>query len=164
MEAAISHIAKDYEEGDLVVVAISTHGTKGAVATQEGEKAKKPTILPAVRLGFLLNKLGSARTIVIVSACHSGSLIEQLQAPERVIVTAAREDRKSYGASAVAPYTDFVRAVTRNMNPEHPSFGAVFEAAFEDVGNEETFWEFGPSYPQIRIGMEMRNIWEKPVF
>ena len=58
MEAAISHIAEDYQEGDLVVVAISTHGTKGAVVVREGENAKKTDNSPRSQVGVPFEQAG----------------------------------------------------------------------------------------------------------
>jgi hypothetical protein len=45
-------------------------------------------------------------TVILVSACYSGVfLIDALKGPNRIIMTAARDDRPSFGCSSESYYT-----------------------------------------------------------
>ena len=60
----------------------------------------------------------SKPTVLIISACYSGSLIPTLSGPNRMIITAARSDRSSFGCQEENEFTFFDKKIT-------PSFYAL---------------------------------------
>lgn len=83
---------------DLVLLHISTHGGRGVLASKIGNR--EPTALSGSTLARLLEPLAAHRTVIIISACYSGSLIGNLSSPDRIIIAAARADRSSFGCAA----------------------------------------------------------------
>ncbi|MDE1986488.1 MAG: peptidase C13 [Alphaproteobacteria bacterium] len=53
------------------------------------------------------NACGTRPTVVIVSACYSGIFVPALQAPNRIVLTAAAADRASFGCGQSDKYTYF---------------------------------------------------------
>src|ERR1700730_7391904 len=66
---------------DIVFVDISSHGASRVLARKVGNHAT--TALSSRELARKLEPLAGHRTVIIVSACYSGSLIGDLRAPER---------------------------------------------------------------------------------
>jgi hypothetical protein len=66
----------------------------------EGKLQLSPTVnLPAEELKALLDDYQNAtgsQMIVVIEACHSGSLIPILSAPNRAVITSAKADEKAY--------------------------------------------------------------------
>lgn len=88
------------DEGCLVHM--TSHGIKG-----QGFYLSMAGILTPINLEELVEMAcGNKPTVVLVSACYSGQFVtETLKGPNRVILTAARADRPSFGCSADTEYT-----------------------------------------------------------
>jgi hypothetical protein len=96
--------------------------------------------------------------IVFVSACFSGVFVPYLQGSQRMIVTAARKDRSSFGCSTddKYPFFDdcFLQSVGKTRN-----FPALAPAIQACVAAKETDLGLGPpSEPQVTIGPELRMV------
>ena len=52
--------------------------------------------------------------MALISACYSGVFVDPVGAPNRIILTAAREDRTSFGCSDDADFTHFGGAFLRD--------------------------------------------------
>ena len=70
-------------------------------------------------------------TVVVISACYSGIFVDGLAAPNRMIMTAARRDRSSFGCSEDATYPYF-DAVTGKVK-----FDAMLEHTYEILEDAE---------------------------
>jgi hypothetical protein len=104
---------------------------------------------------LLDNACGTRPTVVVISACFSGVFVPVLAGPDRMIVTAARPDRASFGCGAEEVYTYFDGCVLESL-PKAARFDVLAELARACVARRET--EMGmtpPSEPQISIGAEM---------
>ena len=111
------------------------------------------TILaPSQLAGIVTTACGARPTIVVISACYSGVFVPALQGRNRMIVTAARPDRTSFGCGGTNKY---------------PYFDACFLSSvgsasdFDDLAHRtkdcvsDTEQETGmtpPSEPQISVG------------
>jgi len=76
------------------------------------------TLLPPSALEQALDAgCGSAPTVVIVSACHSGTFMtDRLRKPNRIILTAAATDRSSFGCGADNEYTEYDRCLLQQFD------------------------------------------------
>jgi peptidase C13-like protein len=148
---------------DLVVVHISTHGAPGLLASRIGNR--QTTAITARSLAHLLAPLSGHDTVVIVSACYSGSLIGALQAPDRIVIAAARADRSSFGCAAGARHTFFGNAELEAFAERHRSLRQVFTAIRDDVAQMEREQDYRPpSEPQVWVGGEVRDLYDAPLF
>jgi hypothetical protein len=129
---------------------ISTHGSPEGVIL--GKQLLRPQLLAA-----MLNDACPARpSIVVISACFSGVFIQPLQKPDRMILTAARPDRASFGCgeSDKYPFFDdcFLSAAPRAR--DFAALGAGIQAC---VARKETETGAEPaSEPQIWVGPALR--------
>jgi hypothetical protein len=132
----------------------TSHGTpKGVVLDVLG----RPYMLSPGEMGLLVDEACADRpAIVIISACFSGVFLPYLQGPRRMVVTAARPDRSSFGCSTedVYPFFDdcFLQSVgkTRNFPALPPAIQACVAGKEADLGLGP------PSEPQVYIGPDLR--------
>jgi hypothetical protein len=116
------------------------------------------------RLARLLQPLAGHRTVIVVSACYSGSLIGDLRAPERIIITAARADRSSFGCAPGSRHTLFGEAEVRAFGQRDRSLRQVFAAIRDDVARMESEERYQPSEPQVWVGARATDLYDAPVF
>ncbi len=148
---------------DLMVVHISTHGAPGLLASRIGNQ--QTTAITAHSLAQRLAPLSGHDTVVIVSACYSGSLIGALRAPDRIVIAAARADRSSFGCAAGAQHTFFGNAELEAFAEPHRSLRDVFDAMRLDVARMEHEQDYAPpSEPQVWVGSAVRGLYDAPVF
>ena len=148
---------------DIVVVHISTHGGPGLLASRIGNQPT--TAMTARSLAQRLAPLTGHDTVVIVSACYSGSLINALRGPDRIVIAAARADRSSFGCAAGAKHTFFGSAELEAFAEPHRSLQQAFDAMRGDVARMEREQDYKPpSEPQIWVGSNVRSLYEAPLF
>jgi hypothetical protein len=87
--------------GDACFLHLTSHGS------QSGFYVKGSVSLTPARLNSALDAgCGEQPTVVLVSACYSGIFLDKvMQKANRIILTAAAEDRTSFGCSAENEYT-----------------------------------------------------------
>ena len=101
---------------------------------------------------------GERPTVVMVSACFSGVFIPILAAPNRLVITAARRDRSSFGCSEDATYPYFDGCILESL-PTARHFIELANLAKACVARRETEENLRPaSEPQISIGAEMQML------
>ncbi|UJW86054.1 C13 family peptidase [Devosia sp. SL43] len=72
---------------------------------------------------------GKYPTVILVSACYSGVFItDQLEGPNRIILTAARDDRPSFGCSSDTRYTYWDACLLENIEA-----GALWRDVYDRV-------------------------------
>lgn len=147
--AAIERAAQRATGGCLLY--FTSHGSPaGIVFGGEG------MIAPQVMDQLVDRWCGTRPTVVVVSACYSGVFVPALAQPNRMIMTAAKRDRSSFGCSedATHPYFDgCVLEATRTAD----GFLALSSVARACVARRER--EEGlrpPSEPQTWVGAEMQ--------
>jgi len=134
------------------LVYFSSHGAPQGVVLN-GE-----LVPPAIMDEMVSGACGERPTIVIISACFSGVFIPALQDPNRMILTAARPDRSSFGCSESDKYPYFDACMLKVLPTAH-DFVAAGTAAQACVAERET--ETGmrpPSEPQLYVGAGLRPI------
>ena len=114
-------------------------------------------ILNPTSMATLVREICQARpTVIVVSACYSGIFVDALAAPNRMIMTAARRDRSSFGCSEDATYPYFDGCVIRSL-PTAGDFIALANAARICVTAQEEAEGLSPaSEPQVSIGSDMQ--------
>jgi hypothetical protein len=99
-----------------------------------------------------LAPLGDRRAVIIVSACYSGSLIGDLRSPRRIVITAARADRSSFGCGSESKITYFGDAFLAHALNRNADFIGAFDHARATIAGWERHEHLTPSQPQIDIG------------
>lgn len=95
---------------------------------------------------------GKRPTIVIVSACYSGVFVPALKGDNRMVMTAARPDRSSFGCTQDARYPYFDTCVVQNLPAAH-DFPALADRVKACVAKrEQDTGASPPSEPQVSIG------------
>jgi hypothetical protein len=113
------------------------------------------TILEPVTLARMLNNSCADRpTVVIVSACFSGVFVPALRAANRMILTAARPDRTSFGCGQADRYNYFDQCVLSSW-PDVDDFPGLARAVRACVAAREVKEQVSPpSEPQFWLGAE----------
>lgn len=97
-------------------------------------------------------------SVVIISACFSGVFVQPLANRQRMIVTAARPDRSSFGCGDKDKYPYFDNCVLQSL-PQSKTFPDLAGLATACVSKRETEEHLEPaSEPQTWIGSEARMI------
>lgn len=115
-----------------------------------------PRMTPDVMANMVRNSCGQRPTVVVVSACYSGIFLNALQGPDRMVLTAARRDRASFGCGADERYPWFDGCILETL-PDAPDFLALAADARACVNRKEA--ENGverPSEPQLFVGANMQ--------
>ena len=146
---------KMQKEEDLLILALSSHGSPGTLSVSNG-------YLPLVNLeaGAVRDALDSAGIkwrVIIVSACYAGSFVETLADPYTIIITAASPDRISFGCSNERDLTYFGEAFYRDAVTSNPTLFEAFESAKKSVTAREIAEGYEPSLPIAHFGEAIRQ-------
>lgn len=153
--ADASHIFNAFEQlnvqaGEGCLIHMTSHGMKnqGFYLSKAG-----PGILPPDLFTDLVNAAcGNQPTVVLVSACYSGQFItEGIKGPNRVILTAARSDRPSFGCSADTEYTYWDGCMLEAL-PQSSTWKELYQNVNSCVSVKEAAIGAQPSEPQAYFG------------
>ena len=135
--------------GDRCLVFLTSHGERGTgLWLARSDRALRPAELAHA----LSQGCAAVPTVVIVSGCYSGGFAAGAMArPNRVILTAARADRPSFGCQARRSYTFFDECLLRAL-PKSATWRAVFLGAKACVGHLEHALGERASDPQAYFG------------
>jgi hypothetical protein len=101
------------------------------------------------------NACGDRPTVVIVSACFSGVFVPELAAANRMILTAARPDRTSFGCGEMFRYTFFDDCMVQDL-PASGDFPDLAKNVSACVSEKEKKQKLQyPSQPQVSIGAQV---------
>ena len=145
----------DPAAGDGCFVFVTSHGAKdrGLIV-----KSANAMLTPADLDGFLGRPCEGKPTVVIASGCFSGSFAEgPMPAANRVILTAARDDRTSFGCDAKRKYTVFDECILGSIE-RGLDWQAVMSKARACVSSNEQMLGVVPSTPQISVGADVANL------
>lgn len=129
---------------------ITSHGSpQGATLDQD-------LLRPGVLADMLDRTCGARPTVVVISACFSGVFVPTLARPNRMVVTAARPDRTSFGCGQDIKYPYFDDCFLSSMSAAK-DFGSLAGAVRECVRAREIAEGLTPpSEPQIWVGPQLR--------
>lgn len=139
--------------GEGCFVFITSHGQRGQGIwlAASGEFLEPAALARALSAGCR-----SAPTVVIVSACYSGAFTA-MRAPNRIIVTAARPDRPSFGCQVDRTYAVFDECLLAAL-PQAATWRGVYDGTLGCVHLRERELGVLPSQPQGFFGKAVRNL------
>jgi hypothetical protein len=150
VENVLREMGTSMASNDIGLVLLTTHGNINLLAFNAGNVEYPP--ITGANLSKWFAPLNSKRVVVIVSACYSGSLINALNHPNRIILTAAARDRTSFGCQTNSTNTFFVEELLRTMTDSSKSLESAFETTKLNVERKEAVMKLTPpSNPQVRI-------------
>ena len=131
---------------------ITSHGAPEGVVLDEN-------ILPPPLLAAVIDDACPNRaSIVVISACFSGVFVAPLQRNDRMILTAARPDRTSFGCGEDDKYPYFDDCFLSSAKTAH-DFAALGRAVQACVARKERETGSTPaSEPQLWIGAGLRPL------
>jgi hypothetical protein len=134
------------------LVYFSSHGApQGVVVDQR-------FLPPGVLASMLDSTCGKRPTVVIISACFSGVFVPALAGPDRMVLTAARPDRSSFGCGEADKYPYFDQCVLESL-PNVGDFAKLATTVQGCVAAREVKEGMRPpSEPQLYIGAQLRPL------
>ena len=140
---------------DVLFMTLSSHGTEDLIQLANPPLAMEN--LDAAWLREALDASGIRWRVIVVSACYSGSFIDELASPTTVVITASAADKMSFGCTNTAEMTYFGQAFFAESLRSNTSFAAAFKDARRRVSKRENLMGFEPSEPQMAIGSLMET-------
>ncbi len=140
-------------DNDVLFLYMTSHGL-----ASQFEMENAPLDLAQVDPIWLrqaLDHSGIRWRVIVISSCYSGSFIPALQSADTLIITAAADDRQSFGCNNEATYTYFGRAFFDEAMREQSTLSNAFNQAKQTVAKWEKSQGFEPSEPQWVIGKNM---------
>jgi hypothetical protein len=143
--------------GQGCLVFITSHGGRHGVLMRD-DLANRQILDPSAFGRILDGGCGAAPTVAIVSACFSGIFIGAVtEAPNRIILTAARDDRTSFGCGHEEQFTYFDGCMFQAW-PKAQSWPALFAATSDCVRAKEDKLGFKHSEPQAFFGSQVAGL------
>jgi hypothetical protein len=140
-------------ESDGCLVHLTSHGTR------QGFYMKQQRLLSPTQLDAMLE--GACRdrpTVVLVSACYSGIFAQgTMQKPNRVILTAARNDRTSFGCSPENEFTYWDGCLIENLTKVE-TWQSLHDRVKQCIETKESQGRFVPSLPQAYFGEQVASL------
>lgn len=143
-------------EDDVLFLFMTSHGTEKAELTVQFPPLGLND-LTAAELRKALDASGIKWRVLVISACYSGSFVKTLESPSTLVITAAAEDRTSFGCAHERDWTYFGEAYFDKALRQTRSFVAAFDSASEAIARREADEHKDHSRPQLSLGGEMRR-------
>ena len=136
---------------DVLFLYLSSHGLDDSSFYLHTGPGQEDYLAPE-DLAQLLDEAKIGNAVIVISACYSGGFVPVLKAPNRMVITAARSDRPSFGCGNTDSATWFGRAfLVEALNATH-DFAAAFGMARDTVRRREKEEGELPSQPQFFAG------------
>jgi hypothetical protein len=153
IEKALREVSRMASTEDLVVVAFSSHGAPGLLSIRGA--GGPDSGLRSEDMRRYLAPLASHPVALVVAACYSGSWIEILRGPKRIILTSSRRDQMSDGCGPQNATTEFVRIFTEEFSIGHGLRHSLYRTTMRmDVATQE---------PLIWVADDMRPLAREPL-
>ena len=141
---AMQTVAARAHDGCLIY--FTSHGTPTGMIMGDA------VLTPAQMRDMVNSACGSRPSVIVMSACYSGQFVPALAGENRVIMTAARPDRTSFGCGEMDHYTFFDDCFLRAM-PMASDFPGLGTLVQQCVGfREQQMKATPPSEPQVSVG------------
>jgi Peptidase C13 family len=145
--AAMQSVAARARGGCLIY--FTSHGTPTGMVMND-------TILgPAQMHDMVAGACGDRPSVIVMSSCYSGQFVPALMAGNRIVMTASRPDRTSFGCGELDHYTFFDDCFLRAlpMAGDFPGLGGLVQQC---VGaREQQMKAMPPSEPQLSVGPQV---------
>ena len=149
---AVTGVARRMDKReDILLLYLTMHGTRDHELALHFPPYVEDALVPD-DLRFVLRKAGIRNRVVVISACYSGGFIPRLRGDDALVMTAARQDRPSFGCGADSTATFFGRAwLVEGLN-RTTDFAGAFRHARARIHAWETLEGDEPSHPQVSEG------------
>jgi hypothetical protein len=107
---------------------------------------------PAQMREMVAGSCGSRPSVIVMSACYSGLFVPALAGDNRIVMTASRADRTSFGCGELDHYTFFDDCFLRAlpMSGDFPGLGNLVQQCV--AFREQQMKAAPPSEPQVSVG------------
>jgi hypothetical protein len=138
---------------DIGLIFLTSHGSPERLSTYF--PGLSYSNLTSSEVANALDESGIQNAIIIISSCYSGSFVDDLAGPTRLVLTASAADRSSFGCSESNMYTDWGSAFFANIMHGTMDLRLAAQATQASVGDQENERDLKPSMPQISAGSEI---------
>jgi hypothetical protein len=141
--------------GEACFVYMTSHGDESGLFLRPGRQMLSPSSLDQA----LSQGCGERPTVLVVSACHSGTFITaQARRPNRIIIAAAATDRTSFGCGADDDYTYYDQCFLQSLDGAS-TWRELAEATRACVQTlEQRLGVQRESRPQLFVGAAVANL------
>lgn len=157
---ALSHVMD--KENDILFVYATSHGRENKISLKH--EGMSLAAVEAKSFSKMLEKTNIKWKVIVLSACYSGSFIDELSNDNTLIITSAAHDKTSFGCSDNTQFTYFGEAFFKESLPQSHSFVEAFEKSKALISQWETEQEYDESLPQIHKPKAITDqliLWEK---
>jgi hypothetical protein len=138
-------------------VFMTSHGSTDGLYLREDDESDR-TLSPGKLDRILDKQCGERPTVVVVSACHSGVFIGKAsKGDNRIWLTAARDDRVSFGCGAEFDLTYFDECLL-NAWPKSKTWKQLFDRTNTCVRLKESDLSEKSSMPQAFFGAKVKDL------
>lgn len=149
LDIALDAVAKKMNrDEDILLLFLTSHGSEDHQLYVDMDPLPLNQIAPE-DLAESLAKTPIRWKVIVISACYSGGFINALKNSTTMIITAAREDRTSFGCGTDSDITWFSKAFFADALNQTDDFDAAFANATQHISEWETRDKEKPSFPQI---------------
>jgi len=136
---------------DIVLLFLTSHGSRDHhLLVEMGSLPLDQLTAKDIREAF--DRAHITWRVIVVSACFSGGFIPELREPHTMIITAAREDRTSFGCGSDSEVTWFGKAFLTEALNRTADFRDAFGQAKKSIASWEKRDKQTPSEPQFWEG------------
>lgn len=135
---------------DVLLLFLTSHGSYDSFSLRFEHMLLRS--LTSTELAAILDGSSIQNIVVVLSACQSGSFVDDLSGDNRLIITASAAEKNSFGCSDENEWTFFGRAFFDHALRQTRDFAQAFEIAKSLVTEWEEEQGFTPSEPQISLG------------
>jgi hypothetical protein len=141
--------------GDRCLVFLTSHGERGTGLWLARSNA---ALSPDELAQALSRACRAVPTVVVVSACYSGGFAAgKMAKPNRIILTAARTDRPSFGCQVHRTYNFFDECLLGAL-PKAMTWRGAFDGSKKCVRQMEQALSERPSEPQAYFGAAVADL------
>lgn len=139
---------------DVLFLFLTSHGLETGELVVELEPLGLNNLTPEA-LRDALDTAGIRWRVLVVSACFSGAFLDELASPTTLVITAAADDKSSFGCAHENHWTYFGEAFFAGALRETNSPVQAFVQARASIEAREAAEGKEPSEPQMRLGSEI---------
>jgi hypothetical protein len=128
------------------LIYFTSHGTPGGIVVGDA------ILSPDQMRDMVDSSCGSRPSVIVMSSCFSGQFVAPLKGDNRIIMTAARPDRTSFGCGEMDRHTFFDDCFLRAlpMAEDFPDLGVLVQQCV--AFREQQMKASPPSEPQVSVG------------
>ena len=141
---AMQAVAARAKDGCLIY--FTSHGVPNGIIVDD------KVLSPSQMQEMVNTACGERPAVIVMSACYSGQFVTPLAGTNRIIMTAARPDRTSFGCGEMDHYTFFDDCFLRAMPMagDFPGLGGLVQQCVAE--REVQMKATPPSEPQVSVG------------